>query len=299
MTIHKRQHFIPQSYLKAWCDSNTPEGMEPYVWQFSKEGDSVRKKAPINIFYENDMYTIEIPGEERNLILEHGLAELESRFVLLRDYRIKNKELLTFEEKVLICAFTTAMRERTKANREHHKTQWHGVLDKMEKMAEWAKTASEQEMQAMASFAYSKGRKQEGLSYNDVKELATHPLQNILPSMIQVGTPLLLPLDLAIFETSDSVGFITSDDPCVWFDPEWHERPTPYQRPALMYPTIEITLPVSPNHVIFLNRQGVSGYISVNEKKVDELNRRTRFHAFEHFIVNCNVKKERWFDPKA
>jgi len=42
---HKRQHFVPQAYLKAWCDPDVPAGQEPYGWRFSKDGE-VRRKAP-------------------------------------------------------------------------------------------------------------------------------------------------------------------------------------------------------------------------------------------------------------
>ena len=42
---HKDQHFIPQGYLKAWCDPTTPEGQEPYVWRFTK-CQATRKLTP-------------------------------------------------------------------------------------------------------------------------------------------------------------------------------------------------------------------------------------------------------------
>jgi hypothetical protein len=51
---HKSQHFIPRSYLAAWRDPETPEGQEPYVWRFSKDGSQSKNKAPQNIFTETD-----------------------------------------------------------------------------------------------------------------------------------------------------------------------------------------------------------------------------------------------------
>ena len=35
---HKKQHWVPESYLTAWCDPGTPADQEPYVWRFSKDG---------------------------------------------------------------------------------------------------------------------------------------------------------------------------------------------------------------------------------------------------------------------
>jgi hypothetical protein len=47
---------------------------------------------------------------------------------------------------------------------------------------------------------------------------------------------------------------------------------------------------------ILLNRRGVTGYITARPFIVDELNRRTRFTADEHFVVRVNKTKPVWFD---
>src|SRR5713101_5619201 len=68
----------------------------------------------------------------------------------------------------------------------------------------------------------------------------------------------LCKLDFAVLSTTDDIGFITSDHPCVWHDPEGYKRPPMYQSPGLIYETIQITLPISPEQCIFLNRQGIT-----------------------------------------
>lgn len=123
---YKKQHFIPQCYLKAWCDSDTPENYNPYVWLFSKDGETVKNKAPENIFHENNMYTIERADGKRNLVLEHGLNQLETKFTEIRNLKFDCKQPLTDEEHLMICAFTAALQARTKATREHHRRQWKG-----------------------------------------------------------------------------------------------------------------------------------------------------------------------------
>ena len=77
MAHHKTQHYIPACYLKAWCDEKTPKGHTPYVWVFDADGSNSRRKAPENIFHESDMYTIECEDGNRDLVLEHGLSQLE------------------------------------------------------------------------------------------------------------------------------------------------------------------------------------------------------------------------------
>lgn len=294
MASHKKQHFIPRSYLRAWCDPNTPSGHEPYVWRFSRDGSNPRRKAPDKIFYETDLYTIELPGGGRSLVLEHGLAQLESEFVSIRDTKLVLLEPLKPSEHALLCVFIAAMHARTPSQRNHLSEQWGQCLVVLDRMREWAKTATiEQKLDAMS---LSSSNRQQSITYDEVKALAERPLQTAMLPFIQAEAPLLTRLDCVVV-TSRSGGFITSDSPCVWFDAEACKRPPMYQSPALRYESIEITLPVSPRQVILLNCRGLNGYLSARPRIVDELNRRTRFGCTEYFVNSANVTQPIWFDP--
>lgn|GEM_PF-4642180 len=43
MPQYKKQHYIPESYLKSWRDPNCPKGYAPYVWIISKDGETKKK----------------------------------------------------------------------------------------------------------------------------------------------------------------------------------------------------------------------------------------------------------------
>ena len=64
---YKKQHFVPQCYTKAWHDPAAPAGpkMSPYVWVFDRDGANPKRKAPANLFTENDIYTIKSEDGER------------------------------------------------------------------------------------------------------------------------------------------------------------------------------------------------------------------------------------------
>jgi hypothetical protein len=79
-----RQHYVPSSYLKAWCEPETPTGQTPYVWIIAKDRSSTNKRAPDNIFKERELYTIRLPDGSRDLTLEEGLAGLEKDFCRIR-----------------------------------------------------------------------------------------------------------------------------------------------------------------------------------------------------------------------
>src|SRR5262249_50186635 len=134
---HKRQHFIPRCYLKAWCDPTAPPSVEPYVWVFSKDGGSKKRKAPDNILHETDMYTIVRADGSRDLVLERGLQQLESDFATIRRKTLENKRPLDPVDRIKLCAFIAAMHCRTKSYREFQREQWKKPLDMMERAIEW------------------------------------------------------------------------------------------------------------------------------------------------------------------
>jgi hypothetical protein len=290
---HKKQHFVAESYLKAWCDPQTPAGQTPYVWRFNKDGSDPRRKAPENLFRKTDLYTIHGPDGGRDLTLEHGLAGLESEFVRIRDSSLANMQMISPVDHVLLCAFMAAAHARTPAQRDHLGGQWATLLEKMDRMREWAKTATPEQKRLAAPLDRTP---RSSLSYDDVKTFAKTPMQTMLPTIVRTEAPLLARLDFLVL-TSSVGGFITSDSPCVRYDPEAYRRPPLYQAPALMYESIEISLPVSPRQLIVLNRRGLSGYGEVRESIVDEFNRRTRFYCSEYFVNNVNQTKPVWFDP--
>lgn len=249
MARHKNQHFIPRCYLKAWCDPDTPTNQTPYVWQFSKDGAQCRKKSPKNIFNETDMYTVRNTDGSRDLTLEEGLQELETRFTIVRG-TVTERKPLTPEDHFLLCAFTAAMHARTKARREHHSKIWNQVLQQRARLDAKVKDLTPEQRRRMRP--EPKGiHGSIRIPPEKIDEWAKRPLQSWLNAELGTLAPILSTLDLVVFETTDATGFITSDNPCVWLDPEACKRTPFYQTPALMYETIEIYVtPISATDVV-------------------------------------------------
>jgi hypothetical protein len=65
----------------------------------------------------------------------------------------------------------------------------------------------------------------ESLSMAEVQRLADKPIQRMLPSIVRQDLPVLSRMNLTIFTTDDDIGFVTSDNPCAWLDPERPRRP--------------------------------------------------------------------------
>ncbi len=302
MSKHKKQHYIPSSYLKAWSDNNCPAGQTPYIWIFDADGSNPRKKAPENVLHETDLYTISQDDGSRNLVLEHGLRELEDKFCRIRKRILRLKRTLETKDRVFLCAFVAAMHCRTLAKREHWREQWGNVLSRAEEMQDWLDKATPEQLSRARTTptisSYSEDSER-GLSVDDVRDLRDKPLQRMLPSMLSKITPVLEKMDLAVLNAPKGHYFLTTDDPCVWFDPDAYKRHPFYRSPGLAYPKIEITLPISPDQTVLFNRQGTGGYRNVPAAVVDELNRRTRAHAHKYFVFNQNETNPFWFYPGA
>ncbi|MDP1714191.1 MAG: DUF4238 domain-containing protein [Anaerolineales bacterium] len=302
MSDYKKQHYIPEFYLKAWCDPSSPQDYEPYLWIASKDGSNIKPKAPSNIFHETDLYTIKIDGK-RDLSIEKNLAQIEGEFSDIRRNKLEKHLMLNIQDKIIICAFAAAMYSRTLANGERWKPIWNDVAnqtaDIMRKFTEWRENATPEQLESYIPSMSSKDSSV--ITYEEIKEVADEPLKLLIPTQFKILIPLFLKLDLAIIETSTSPGFITSDDPCVWFDSQLPNYSRLAGR-ALISPTIEIHLPISPSQCIFLSRRGEKGYINLSNfgplreiKSVTEVNWRTRMKSNKYFIVNKKIILAKWF----
>jgi len=54
-TLH---HYVPQWYLKGFCDPWTPNGQEPFLWVRGTGETVVKRRAPKNLAAENGYYVV-------------------------------------------------------------------------------------------------------------------------------------------------------------------------------------------------------------------------------------------------
>lgn len=290
---HKDQHTVPRCYLKAWCDPSTPPRQTPYVWLFSKDDKVGRPKAPHNILTETDIYTIPGPDGARDLSIEKGLAEIERAFVDVRDNVLAKRAALSPDDTFALSAFIGAMCTRTVPMRDHWRKQWEDTLALGESMQRDLDNQGDSRRSRPVPSLPPNGPT---MSLDDVRGLVENPMPRLLTMGLGELPNRLFLMDLAVAETDDELGFITSDHPAHWFDAEACKRPWPDDAPSLIYPTIEIRFPLSPRQMLILNRAGLNGYVPAPADLVDELNRGTRAHCGEFFVVSRDATKDVWFN---
>jgi hypothetical protein len=96
-------------------------------------------------------------------------------------------------------------------------------------------------------------------------------------------------MHFAVLCTDDPVGFITTDDPCTWFNPEAYKLPPFYRAPGLGMNDIQVTFPISPRQCLLITHNNAIGYADVPLEIVNELNHRHIAHADQKFI-SCSAE---------
>ena len=192
------------------------------------------------------------------------------------------------------------MHSRTPSRRDHFMGFWNEVLGMGEQIERQMKVATPEERRRAASAA-APGADRHTMSIDDVRKITASPMQHTLGPLMAAEFPLLTRLRCFVLCTASEIGFITSDAPVVWFDPEWHRKPPLYRSPSFSDPKLEITLPLSPMQMLVLkhgeaNTQRLVEYVEVPDKAVTELNRRTRFQCDKEFIVRIQRTEPRWFE---
>ena len=287
---------MPKSYIAAWVDPECPDGHEPYVWVFPRDGGPPKARPPAKVCKENNIYTIPMPDGGRDLRLEHGLQTLEDAFARTRRDFIEPQKPIPVVPRVKLIAFLVALKWRTPQARAHIREQWGRVLDTAEDLEQRMKTSTPEQRRAMALVGGgSTGGPSMGIE--DVRRIVEQPLQTLMPAHLRTETPLLAKLKLTVLCATGHQRFITSDSPVVWHDPEGFKRPPMWRGPALMYDTVEITMPLSPTRLLLLShRHELWDYIDVGDDVVTEVNRRTRAFADLEFIGQRQMSNPIWFD---
>jgi hypothetical protein len=267
-----KQHYVPQCYLREFADSTTPAGKEPFVWIFDKHGKNKRRDKVKNVLASNDLYTIKVQGK-KNYAIEQTLGDLEGKYAEVFRTTIKDKQPLSEEQHVILCAFISAMLQRTLRHKDNLERFYDELIFTAEafEIAHHLPPERSQELKAHKQDAHKLG------------------VFQFLPNI----TDLLFQMNLAFLCAEKGTRFITSDDPCNLFNPDlqWQK----FYGPGLGQRNIEVTLPLSPEIMLCMSWGNLRGYIKWERRRVDETNRLIVGHCYKYFISHSPKTKLIWF----
>jgi hypothetical protein len=280
------QHFVTEAYLKAWCDPESPN--KAFVWRVSRKDRKICRKSPRSLFFKPDFYTIYDSNGHRILELEHKLNDIEEKFLALRDEKLQSHQQLEPEDRWTLALFISTMFARTNRQKEEGKQIWQEYIDLIETLpsdlSEKIKHTDE---------------------YKQVLDLhRKQPMPYHLFNFVNLTSPYLAYMNCAIYETELNPGLLTSDNPCIWFDPSIYNPNIHMTFFGIGSPTLNILFPISPKQFISLERNGPDGYIDLHVNPetevgiIDSMNRLIALNCDDFIVVNQNTFDEKWFSAE-
>ena len=158
-------------------------------------------------------------------MIEDTLAKVETNFVDVLA-KVRKRQKLDDTDRARLCVFSAAMHTRTVSMGKHWKRQMgrlHEMVVDLE-LSNKLKPVRSLETAKLVEFA--------------------HP--DVIARGLRLEAPVLFRMQMSILVSDDEFGFITSDSPIVWFNPRGIA-------PGLAQKHIEVTLPLTPHHLLFIS----------------------------------------------
>jgi hypothetical protein len=263
-------------------DPQCPPGYTPFVWLFDLQTFIAKPKGPDNILGRKHYYTV--PGARDPLYLEKALQKVESAFAPILRNKIGAKLPLTSLEKVHVLAFAATMKARTKVQLDHLSTQFARILEIGRDLE--ARTAQmspeERKKLVVPTILPNAGPRLGGprLGLEQVEKMVDSPAHVFIRPMMVGLLREFGRMAFSIACTDDPVGFITSDAPCVFFDP------LNSVSPDITSPELYVQLPLSPERCLVLTRDPAihDCYSDVSGDAMAAINRFTCTFAGESLV---------------
>ncbi len=296
MSSGKKQHFVPNSYLRQW------EFKENRLYIFDLVTQKLHVGDPANICTENHFYTLDYLGEDRRLIDDY-LSEIE-RDGLPRLKEMVRKEDLSQNGRDQAGWFMAAQKIRTPTQkREDEQISFeltkNIIREKIEDpiaLRDIVKDLCEKfpDRDVMAEIgddpkAYFLEQHRKIESDEIAFQMQNHKEKwlSTIPKMMEKVALEYIAGSWFVLQAPRNRGFITSDNPVVTFSfLDNHSMPT--KKNVI---DVDVTFPLSPHALVLLRydrgRRIVHMEHSESGKSINELNMRTAMHA-ERYLFSHN-----------
>lgn len=269
--LKRKQHLLPESYLNRWVDpATTATNKTPIVWVFSKDGQRREHRSPgQSKFWRDYFYDLFSITGEQNQSIENALGKIEGWTAQITNQKLDQRIPLGRDEVEAIDLFIACMFART------------------EKFKRSIKNGAE---------AMARSESERAAAYGLPKPSNATLVQNAHPfsifTSIEVVSAEIATWTHEMFIAPSGQEFVTSDSPCVW--------EAMIGLPGLANKSLEISLPLSPRHLLLVSRQPrPNAYQEIPEDLVDYLNWRTICHCDEYFISSGQQTKPIWFEGES
>jgi hypothetical protein len=277
---YKNQHWIPKSYLKAWCD---PVCQDKVVHVYGTDGRYLCWRPYSKIFSTDELYTV-IDGRARDIETEKKFKTIEDEFLKVRK-AIECEEPLPADTKTLLAWYVAATRNRSPSARDHWQSFKDRVVEIGDGMAQDLAKASPAKRRVMAvPLMLRKFGASSSMPLEEARLEATEPFGKWVLRHVAIEARLLQQMSFSIMKAPHGIGFVTSDNPVVWYDA--NPPKSGHRNLGLSYQDIEVSMPLTPRHCLLFHHWGEDSTGDLGQSGVDMLNSRTLARCDNCFISN-------------
>lgn len=266
MKKKKNQHYVPKFYLRNFSNNGKNIGL------FMPDKEIYRNNASIkSVAYSHFLY-----GEDG--IVEELLSEIESKWAIMIR-KIINKQFDCFNEEdyILLYSFIVISKSRTKKEADigkYYLEYFKDIFDNNE----------------IKNIIYDS---------TNMEEMIKTP--NLLPMKVALESMyLLFDLDVIILENKTRYGFITSDNPIIYYN-QFYSFRNYKKNYGIIASGLQIFIPLNNKYMICLYDKDVYSldnneckkYIPINSKsEIDKLNKLSVINSYDQVFFHPDSKEK-------
>lgn len=271
ITLEKRkQHYIPQFYLKQFCNTKVSPPLEPFVYVYDKETGATKKRGVKNIAFKNGFYDMKLITGEITPAIENFFCDVEGKSSIIQR-KIIRQESLNNEDRVQFSKFVYYTLARV-PNFLNFMTWFYRNSEKIIPQMEQTRDMQSSEL------------KQNSISFPD--GLSTLEL---MIEMCSLFAPLIYKMNWQFKIAPNAEHFVTSDNPVILNDPT-----SSIIQPTFTgweNPNIHLTFPLSSNMCMYATwKKKGKNYQQASKKFIRAVNFRTSFFATRYIFSSCRIE---------
>lgn len=278
MSNPKRHHYLPQFYLKNFCN------IEGGLWVYNDKDQSIKNLKPDNTTLIKNYYTIENEDGSLNYELEKRFSIIESETALVID-KINRQEDISQEEKGTLSLFIALQQNRTPAAVDLIHEMIDPMLEFMKKhyinAGVFDKFIEEYEQQ----HGLSKEKQMELLKKSKIELTKTGEWQHLINSAVEMSY-YYASMKWELFYIQKS-SLITSDNPLIMYDPKIDTGPYGF---GIATPTVDKIFPIASNIILKMGDVGDKNiyYGNFNKKQSIRYVNASIFVRRKQFVISKN-----------
>jgi len=268
-------HFVPQFYLRSFCDPAVPEGQQPWLWVADLKERTVERRAPKNVGKRANYYTFLDSSGARSGLGEQVFSQMESTSAPIVQKLLRGDLNLSGQERADLLFFMAFFATRVPLFRGH--------------IEDFLGELGQRILLTCAQFEGNFVRQEVEEISQALLDRTEKPIRGSPPASLWLGIkaandpiyPIFSEMKWVFLRSPVGHRFMTCDSPVSWVDPT--PRPPFYAGHGLAMKNVEVTFPVGPRLSLLGTWEGPTGVIDVRPTTVWELNRRKI--AFAHTEV--------------